>query len=67
MHICPGLIRRTLDQASFRARQEGGVVMMGRVRANTVSALVQWGLQDRGNEITLVPVSTVLTESLLAN
>ena len=63
----PGLIRRALDQASFRARQEGGVVMLGRVRANTVSALVQWGLQDRGNEITLVPVSTVLVEQLAAN
>ncbi len=58
------LIRRTLDQAAFRARQEGGVVMMGRLRADTVSALVLWGLQDRSGEIALVPVSTVLIETL---
>lgn len=60
------VIRRIFDQAAFRARQEGAVVMVGRPRADTVSALVLWGLQDRGSEITLVPVSTVLTESLRA-
>ncbi len=58
------VIRRTLDQAAFRARQEGGVVMMGRLRADTITALVLWGLQDRSGTITLVPVSTVLTEAL---
>lgn len=62
------VIRRTLDQAAFRARQEaqpeGGVVMMGRLRADTISALVLWGLQDRAGSIALVPVSTVLTEAL---
>jgi polysaccharide deacetylase 2 family uncharacterized protein YibQ len=58
------MIRRTLDQAAFRARQEGGVIMMGRLRADTISALVLWGLQDRGDAIVLVPVSTILTEAL---
>ncbi|MEQ5870593.1 divergent polysaccharide deacetylase family protein [Sagittula sp. NFXS13] len=58
------LIRRTLDQASFRARQEGEAVMLGRIRADTVSALLLWGLQDRGNTITLVPISTILQESV---
>lgn len=57
-------IRRTLDKAALRAGQEGGVVMMGRVRAETVSALVLWGLQDRSDTIALVPVSVVLAESL---
>lgn len=60
-------IRRTLDQASFRARQEGGVVMLGRLRADTISALVLWGLQDRSGTIALVPVSTVLSETLAAS
>lgn len=60
------MIRRTLDQAAFRARQEGGVVMMGRLRADTVSALVLWGLQDRSGSIALVPTSVVLAESLAA-
>ncbi|WP_417208199.1 divergent polysaccharide deacetylase family protein [Antarctobacter sp.] len=58
------MIRRTLDQAAFRARQEGGVVMMGRLRADTISALVLWGLQDRSDTIALVPVSVVLAEAL---
>ncbi|MGP6088845.1 divergent polysaccharide deacetylase family protein [Antarctobacter jejuensis] len=58
------MIRRTLDQAAFRARQEGGVVMMGRLRADTITALVLWGLQDRSGTIALVPVSTVLTEAV---
>lgn len=59
------MIRRTLDQAAFRARQEDGVVMMGRLRADTISALVLWGLQDRSDTIALVPVSVVLAETLI--
>ncbi|MBY6114732.1 divergent polysaccharide deacetylase family protein [Mameliella alba] len=58
------MIRRTLDQAALRARQDSGVVMMGRLRADTISALVLWGLQDRSGSIALVPVSVVLAESL---
>ena len=56
-------IRRVLDTAAFRARQDGSVVMLGRLRADTVSALVLWGLQDRASELALVPVSTVLREA----
>lgn len=55
-----GAIRRILDQSAFRARQVGAVVMMGRLQAETVSALVLWGLQDRNANIALVPVSAVL-------
>lgn len=58
------VIRRTLDQAAFRARQEGAVVMLGRLRPDTISALLLWGLQDRSGSITLVPISTVLLESV---
>ncbi len=54
------VIRRFLDQAAFKARQEGGVVMIGRLRPETVSALLLWGLQDRANEVELAPVSAVL-------
>ena len=38
----PRVMRRFLDQAAFKARQEGAVVMMGRLRADTVSALLLW-------------------------
>lgn len=53
-------MRRFLDQAAFRARQEQAVVMMGRMRAETFSSLQVWGLQDRTGIIQIVPVSNVL-------
>ncbi|WP_372572881.1 divergent polysaccharide deacetylase family protein [Ruegeria jejuensis] len=58
----PTVMRRFLDQAAFRAGQEGAVVMLGRVRPDTVSALLLWGLQDRASRVALAPVSAVLTQ-----
>jgi polysaccharide deacetylase 2 family uncharacterized protein YibQ len=55
-----GVIRRFLDQAAFKAGQEGGVIMLGRLRAETISALLIWGLADRADRVALVPVSAVL-------
>ncbi|WP_417676460.1 divergent polysaccharide deacetylase family protein [Pseudodonghicola sp.] len=57
----PTVMRRFLDQAAFRASQEGTVIMLGRVRPDTVSALLLWGLQDRAQRVALAPVSAVLT------
>lgn len=57
----PRTIRRFLDGAAFRARQDGGVIVMGRLRPDTISALLLWGLQDRAAQVSLVPVSAVLT------
>ncbi len=55
-------IRRFLDHAAFKAgQQDGGVIMVGRLRADTISALLLWGLQDRANRVALAPVSAVLT------
>ncbi len=56
----PTVIRRFLDQAAFRADQEGGVIMVGRVRSDTISALLLWGLQDRAQRVALAPISSVL-------
>lgn len=56
----PTVMRRFLDQAAFRAGQDGAVIMLGRLRPDTISALMLWGLQDRAGRVTLVPVSTVL-------
>lgn len=58
----PTVIRRFLDQAAFRAGQEGGVIMMGRLRPDTISALLLWGLQDRASRVALAPVSAVLSK-----
>ncbi|MEM6372806.1 MAG: divergent polysaccharide deacetylase family protein [Pseudomonadota bacterium] len=57
----PSVIRRFLDQAAFRAGQEGGVIMVGRLRPDTISALLLWGLQDRAERVALAPISAVLT------
>ncbi|MFX0544197.1 divergent polysaccharide deacetylase family protein [Roseovarius sp. S1116L3] len=55
------VIRRFLDQAAFKAgRDEEGVIMLGRLRADTISALLLWGLQDRASRVALAPISAVL-------
>ncbi|WP_204114167.1 polysaccharide deacteylase family 2 protein [Shimia biformata] len=54
------VIRRFLDQAAFRAGQEGGVIMVGRLREETIAALLLWALQDRATTVALAPVSAVL-------
>ena len=59
----PVVIRRFLDQAAFRAGQEGAVIMLGRIRPDTISALLLWGLQDRASRVALAPVSAALTRS----
>lgn len=60
----PRAIRRFLDQAAFRAGQEGAVIMLGRLKPNTISALLLWGLQDRASRVQLAPVSASLKTGL---
>ncbi|MET4128335.1 divergent polysaccharide deacetylase family protein [Roseovarius sp. MBR-6] len=56
-----GAVRRFLDQGAMRAgQQDEGVIMLGRVRPDTISALLLWGLQDRAASVALAPVSAVL-------
>ncbi len=56
------VIRRFLDQAAFRARQNSGVVVMGRMRADTLSALILWGTANRAGQVSMAPVSALMTE-----
>jgi hypothetical protein len=58
-------MRRFLQNGALRARQEGAVVMLGRLKADTVTALIQWGLQDTNDGLALVPVSVVLREAMV--
>lgn len=51
------VMRRFLDQAAFKASQDASVVMIGRLRPDTVAALLLWGLQDRAETVALAPVS----------
>ncbi len=53
-------IKRFLDQAAFRAAQQSGVILVGRNRAETVKALLEWGLGNRASTVALAPVSAAL-------
>jgi len=54
-------VRRFLDQAVRKAGQQPeGVIMLGRLRDETISAMLVWGLQDRAANVALAPVSAVL-------
>ncbi|MDE4131662.1 divergent polysaccharide deacetylase family protein [Phaeobacter sp. QD34_3] len=60
----PRAMRRFLDQAAFRAGQEGAVIMLGRLQPDTISALLLWGLQDRASRVALAPISASLRSNL---
>ncbi len=60
----PKIMRRFLDQAAFRAGQEGSVVMLGRLRPETISALLLWGLEDRGSRVAMAPISAVMMKEV---
>ena len=53
-------VSRFLDQAAFRARQEPGVILLGRMRAETLDALSSWGEANRAGQVAMAPVSAVL-------
>jgi hypothetical protein len=56
----PPVIRRYLDRAAFKAAQEGGVIVLGRSRGDTIAGLVEWRLEGRSDAVVLAPVSAVL-------
>jgi hypothetical protein len=57
------VIRRFMDNAAFRARQEeAGVIMLAHARQETIQALVEWSFGNRAQSVTLAPVSAVLLQ-----
>lgn len=54
-------IRRFLDQAAFRARQQGQVVVLMRLRAESLSALEIWRAASRAQDVQFAPVSALLS------
>lgn len=54
------VITRYLDRAAFAAGQEGGVIVVGRIRPDTITALFSWALSGRSEGVRLAPVSAVL-------
>lgn len=55
------LIRRMLDRASFKAAQEGRVMVLGDTRPQTIAALMEWTLEGRASSVTLAPATAVMT------
>ncbi len=55
-------IRRAMDRAAFRARQDEAVILVGRTRAETLAALVEWSLGNRAASVTMAPISTALLD-----
>jgi len=55
-------IKRGLDQAAFRARQLGGVIVVARLKPRTMSVLRQWAFDNQRSGILLGPVSALLIE-----
>ncbi len=53
-------IKRFLDQGAFRAGQAGPVIMVGRLRPETLTAIAEWALGTRAATVQLAPVSAVL-------
>jgi polysaccharide deacetylase 2 family uncharacterized protein YibQ len=58
----PNAIRRILDQAARQATAQSGVIVLGRLRPDTITALLIWGLQDKVEQVALAPVSAILID-----
>lgn len=52
---------RGMDQAAFKARQQGGAVAVATATASVVAALEDWAADAEGSGVVLAPVSRVLT------
>ncbi|MBT4566425.1 MAG: hypothetical protein HOC45_00750 [Marinovum sp.] len=56
-------IRRFLDGAAFRARQEGlksAIVVTASLHPETLNALLLWSMQSRSQTVTIAPLSQAL-------
>ncbi|WP_341212292.1 divergent polysaccharide deacetylase family protein [uncultured Limimaricola sp.] len=54
------VIRRFLDQAAFRARQQGAVALLGQLNPETITALTLWGNRADRDGVVPAPLSALL-------
>jgi polysaccharide deacetylase 2 family uncharacterized protein YibQ len=52
---------RTLEQAAFRARQEGSVILVGEAEPATVEAIRRWSEANAGGDVLFAPISAALS------
>lgn len=57
------VITRFLGRAAFTASQEGAVIVVGRTRPDTVTALFSWALGGRSEGVALAPLSATITRA----
>lgn len=53
-------MKRFLDQAAFKAGQDGAVILTADMRPETLTALAEWTLGTRAASVSFAPVSAVL-------
>lgn len=56
-------IGRALDQAAFRARRDGSVIVVMPARQDMLNALVSWSFETQSATVALAPLSAVLDGS----
>jgi polysaccharide deacetylase 2 family uncharacterized protein YibQ len=56
----PEAALRTLEQAAFRARQEGTVILVGEAEPATVEAIRRWTEANPGSDVLFAPISAAL-------
>ena len=54
------LIKRYLSRAAFTASNDGAVVVVGHTYPETVSAVVDWAQNQKGEDLSVVPVSQIM-------
>jgi hypothetical protein len=58
------LMKRMLENGSFRATRVGSAVMIGHVRRETIVALIEWTAAERNDAVTLAPLSALLMQDI---
>ncbi len=53
-------IRRYLDRATFKAAQDGSVVVLGDTSPDTVAAILEWTMEGKAADVNLAPLTAVL-------
>ncbi len=53
-------IRRSMDRAAFRARQDEAVILVGTATPMMLSAIIEWFAGNRAAQVVLAPVSAAL-------
>jgi len=56
----PRVLGRFLEQAAFQSRQNGQIVLLGRLNADMLTALQNFAQSPRGTQVSLAPVSAAL-------